>query len=57
MKFYVVAKKWDSKQKAVVNYIAGEFPEYHLAVWFRNAYNEQLRTDAKVVTEDELVNK
>lgn len=56
MKYYVVAMKWDSKKHAQVKYIAGEFPEYYLAVWFKDAYNKQLKADAKVVTESELVN-
>lgn len=56
MKCYVVAMKWDSKKHAKVKYIAGEFPEYHLALWFKEAYNKRLKADAKVVTESELVN-
>lgn len=56
MKYYVVAMKWDSKKQAQVKYIAGEFPEYYLAVWFKDAYNKQLKADAEVVTESELVN-
>ena len=48
-KYFVIAKKWDSDKKKVVEYIAGEFDEYMNARLFQKAYNEHYSTDARVV--------
>lgn len=49
MRYQVIAKQWSEEKKAIVEYIAGSFNEYHLAAIFRDAYNDHYRADAKIV--------
>ena len=54
-KYYVIAKKWNSEQKKVINYIAGEFSEFHLAAMFSHAYKENFNASAKIVRQSDMV--
>jgi hypothetical protein len=49
MKYLVIATKWDDNAKAQLKYVAGEFPTYHLAAMFRDAYNDHYKADAEVI--------
>ena len=57
MKYFVIAEKWDEKKGIIVKFIAGEFTEYMMAKLFKDAYNQNYYTDAKIVEESELLNK
>lgn len=49
MKYLVIASKWDDGTKNVIKYVAGEFPTYHLAAMFRDAYNDFYKSTAEVI--------
>ena len=49
MKYYVIAKKWDSEKEAQVEFIAGMFDDYSLANIFKRAYNNEYNAQAVVV--------
>lgn len=54
-KYYVVAKKWNSEQKKVANYVAGEFSEFHLAAMFSQAYKENYNAPARIVRQSDMM--
>ena len=49
IKYFVIAKRWDSEKKEIIKYIAGEFDSYINAEIFRNAYNEHYSATAEIV--------
>ena len=56
-KYFVIATKWDSSKMTLVKYIAGEFTDFINATLFRDAYAEYYQTTARVVEENDLLNK
>lgn len=48
MKYFVVAVCWSDKYKKRVLRVVGQFPEYYMAVIFRDAYNERFSANAYV---------
>lgn len=56
-RYFVIATKWDSSKKSLVKYIAGEFTDFVNAMIFRDAYSEYYQTTARVIEENDLLNK
>lgn len=51
MKHYVIAKRWDGKKQAIVNYIAGEFTDLTNAQIFAKAYEEHYSAETGIFEE------
>lgn len=56
-RYFVVATKWSDEDNAQIKYIAGEFTEYHLALIFKEAYNNHYKADATVIDDWNMVNR
>ena len=48
-KYIVTAIRYDSDLKAQIEFVAGEFREYHMAYIFKNAYNKLYSADARIL--------
>lgn len=55
-KYCVIAKHWDEGKGCQTYYIAGEFPKWHLADMFKEAYNERFKTDSVVIAKKYVKN-
>ena len=53
MKYYVVAKRWNSKKARQVRFVAGEFNNLTNALIFANAYNDEYNTKVEIHTDEE----
>ena len=55
MRYFVIAKHWDSERKEQCDYIAGEFNRYVLAEIFKKAFEKEFGGTARIVEEHELL--